>query len=474
MSSASINLAFTFRNNVNYPVQIDVLGSPVNLRDTSNAKREFRWDVTSFTFTNEDSLIIQYKSNSATNFLTFITTITTQSYQGIADALNGLGIGFFQYYVESGQDYIGTYNDNYIFGQINVYQASVINPFFFYGTGLNLGSNAVTLGTQNNGTILVGGYFTTYNGTSVNYLVRIFTDGTIDTSFTSALTAPLLFASISLGVQSDGKIYVGRDSILVRLNSDGSIDNTFSNYDFIGSNINDIAVQNDNKPILVGNSPALNNGIVRLTTSGTVDGTFNTGTGFDQVAFTVKIQPDGKILVGGNFLTYNGNLASHIVRLNTDGSIDATFNTGTGFNTFAGVFDIYILPSGKILVSGDFNSYNGNAVNSLIRLNSDGSIDNTFNSPSDNANINSIVVISNGNIFASCQNSTYNGVNVGYIAQLDSNGNLITSWNQGNSGFDFALTSQIVNSGIQENIVVVGLFTQFNTTSVNYIISLIP
>jgi uncharacterized delta-60 repeat protein len=468
MSSASVNLAFTFRNNVNYPVQIDVLGSPFNLRDTSNAKREFRWDVTSFTFTNEDSLIIQYKSNSATQFLTFLTTITTQSYQGIADALNGLGIGFFQYYVESGQDYIGTYNDNYVFGQINVYQASVINPLFFYGTGLNLTTAALALERQSDGKILVGGGFTTYNGTTVNGLTRLFQDGTIDTSFTSPFSG--VQPIFSLGLQSDDKIYATGSAGVRRLNTDGSFDVTFSNFIF-GGFVYGLTVQTDNKPILVGASGTYNN-IVRLTTSGAVDGTFNTGTGLDAEAYTVTTQSDGKILVGGQFTDYDGNTVGRIVRLNTNGGIDVTFNTGTGFNS--DVFDINVLPNGQILVGGLFSSYDGTAANALVRLNSNGTIDNTFYSPSDNPDVNSITVISNGNIFVGNAVSTYDGVNVGYIAQLDSNGNPITSWNQGQAGFNAAVDEEIAIISTQEAIVVLGTFTQFNTTPANYIISLIP
>ena len=261
MSSANLNLSFTFRNNVNYPVEINVLGSPVNLRDTSNATREFRWNVTSFVFTNEDSLIVQYKLNSATQFSIFVTTITTQTYQGIADTLNGLGIGFFQYYVESGQDYIGTYNDNYVFGQINVYQASVINPFFFYGTGLNLTTAALALERQSDGKILVGGGFTTYNGTTVNGLTRLFQDGTIDTSFTSPFSG--VQPIFSLGLQSDGKIYATGSAGVRRLNTDGSFDNTFSSFSFAGF-VYGLTVQTDNKPILVGASGTYNNIVVRV------------------------------------------------------------------------------------------------------------------------------------------------------------------------------------------------------------------
>jgi hypothetical protein len=60
-----------------------------------------------------------------------------------------------------------------------------------------------------------------------------------------------------------------------------------------------------------------------------------------------------------------------IVRLNNDGSIDNTFNTGTGFNgtTFSGLID-----DGKILVVGGFFEYNGQTNRQIAKLNSDGSM----------------------------------------------------------------------------------------------------
>ena len=90
----------------------------------------------------------------------------------------------------------------------------------------------------------------------------------------------------------------------------------------------------------------------------------------------MAIQSDGKILVGGTFFTYNGVSANRVIRLNSDGSVDNTFVTGTGFNNY--VLSIVIQSDGKILVGGGFTAYNGVSANRIIRLNSDGSIDNTF------------------------------------------------------------------------------------------------
>ncbi len=77
---------------------------------------------------------------------------------------------------------------------------------------------------------------------------------------------------------------------------------------------------------------------------------------------------DGKILVGGRFTSYNGVATGHVVRVNIDGSLDATFNTGTWLNDAnSAVFSVVVRADGKIIIDG------------AARANSDGSLDMTFN-----------------------------------------------------------------------------------------------
>jgi hypothetical protein len=66
-----------------------------------------------------------------------------------------------------------------------------------------------------------------------------------------------------------------------------------------------------------------------LNSDGSVDNTFSIGTGFNNTVWVIKVQTDGKILVGGNYTQYNGNPHSNLIRLNSDGSVDNSFNTGT-------------------------------------------------------------------------------------------------------------------------------------------------
>jgi uncharacterized delta-60 repeat protein len=248
------------------------------------------------------------------------------------------------------------------------------------GSGFN-GTYLSDMVLQPDQKLLVSGIFTEYSGSSVDNLIRLNTDGTRDTTFT--LPPTLLSTSVYEGIslQSDGKIILGVDPTygVIRLNTNGTFDNTF----FSGLTNNSVQVtkvQSDEKIIVGGNFTTYSgqsyNKIVRLNSNGTIDNTFVIGSGFDLNIFDIDIQSDGKILVAGSFTTYSGQSYNNLIRLNTDGSIDTTFVIGTGFNN--SVTDVNVLPDGKILCGGRYSNYNGTLANDIIRLNSDGSIDNTF------------------------------------------------------------------------------------------------
>jgi uncharacterized delta-60 repeat protein len=142
------------------------------------------------------------------------------------------------------------------------------------------------------------------------------------------------------------------------------------------------AVQADGRLIIGGEFTAVNTvpllHLARMTTEGQVDHTFNIGTGTDAAVTAIAIQPtDGKAIIGGPFTSYSGVLRGGLARLNTDGSLDSSFNPGLGANS--PVNAIAVLADGKILVGGEFTSFNGNPANYLVRLNTDGSLDTTFN-----------------------------------------------------------------------------------------------
>lgn len=166
----------------------------------------------------------------------------------------------------------------------------------------------------------------------------------------------------------------------------GSIDPTFNPGDLgfgfgDGPNaVNRIVVQPDGN-ILLGGCTDYNGvacgGVVRIAPDGTLDGTFITGGGANGPVWDLALQPDGKIIIGGNFTSYNGIGRNRIARLNTDGSLDVTFDAGAGPN--GGVEHLVLQPDGKVLVAGAFTECSGTAAQQLCRLVPNGALDPSFN-----------------------------------------------------------------------------------------------
>src|SRR5690606_5983324 len=103
---------------------------------------------------------------------------------------------------------------------------------------------------------------------------------------------------------------------------------------------------------------------------------FGNGSGTNAAILKSVVQPDGKMIVSGLFTLYNGANRNRVARLNADGSLDATFNPGSGANSQ--VTSISLQSDGKIILGGSFTSFNGSVANRIVRLNSDGSIDGSF------------------------------------------------------------------------------------------------
>lgn len=254
-------------------------------------------------------------------------------------------------------------------------------------------SGVYKIKVQSDGKILIGGNFVGYNGTQVNNIARLNSDGSLDSSFnTGSGTNGAVFA---LTLQPDGKILIGGnfDSYngtavngIARLNSDGSLDNSFRSPDWANQDVQIILVQPDGK-ILMGGflntthvAPEVGN-FARLNSDGSLDTTFNNaGRGANYSVSTGLLQPDGKILIGGFFTTYNGNPIGRLARLNSDGTLDTTFNTGSGASRE--IFSMALQPNNQILIAGFIEKYNGITVNSIARLNPDGSLDTAFNQDS--------------------------------------------------------------------------------------------
>jgi uncharacterized delta-60 repeat protein/M6 family metalloprotease-like protein len=259
------------------------------------------------------------------------------------------------------------------------------------------------LARQPDGRIIAVGNFTTFNGTASNRIVRLLPDGSVDSSFNPGTGANGTVYAVLL--QPDGKIIIGGEftsyngtarQILARLNSDGSLDTGFTGPAFVSGfwSVHSLALQSDGK-LLVGGifylsaSQPFKSGICRVLTTGALDPAFNGitngahGSGSTltlKYIYKIVVQPDGKILIGGDFTAFNGttNLRGGVARLTTTGSLDGTFTGPTTISTSGAVKTILFQPDGSMLIGGSFTTLNGTASNHLARISSTGAVDAAF------------------------------------------------------------------------------------------------
>ena len=154
-----------------------------------------------------------------------------------------------------------------------------------------------------------------------------------------------------------------------------------------------------------------------MTSAGALDTSFYAGAISDGFINTLAIQGDGRLLAGGTF-TMVGGTTRHIIRLNTDGSLDAGFNPGLDANDY--VSSIAIEASGQILVVGAFTQFDIYSINRIVRLNVDGSVDNSINFGTGADNFISTVALQNldGTIYVGGAFTQFNGAPHSAIAKL--------------------------------------------------------
>jgi len=349
------------------------------------------------------------------------------------------------------------------------------------GTGFDYFVYALAI--QSNGKIIVGGAFTTYDSVAAEYIARLNTDGTIDTSFDSDPGFDTVVRALS--IQSSGQIIVGGDfgtydgnisDQIARLNSDGTFDKDFSNIE-ADEEVNIVKIQPADDFILLGGGFSTYDGnssyyIVRLDTLGKYDTTFVTGDGFNGVVNSIDLDPSNNIYLGGNFTQYDGITQSRIVKLGTNGAIDGTFesNSGTGFDRE--VYSVVYTPStGLIYVGGNFTEYNGSSSNKIISLNTDGTIYTSLNVGTGcNGDVRAIAVPGDANVIIGGDFTDYDGNSYNRIVKLQySTGAVDTSFVVG-SGFDGVVKTIEVQQ--DDKILVGGDFTSYNGRKCNGIVRL--
>lgn len=235
-----------------------------------------------------------------------------------------------------------------------LYPEGFLDDEFDIGTGPN--GEVRALAVLADGGILVGGAFTQFGGQPRRGLARLHADGSLDAGFLAAPIAGISVMEVeALVPQPDGKVLVGG---LIRTASSGQI--------FAGG---------------------LSSGVLRLNADGTVDTSFDIGAGAHELGNTavpmrvqaLALQSDGKVLVGGEFTGFRGVNARRLARLETNGQLDAGFQTAVGANgPDSTVFGLLVQADGRLVVSGQFSQIGGVSRANLARLLPGGGVDSGF------------------------------------------------------------------------------------------------
>lgn len=262
-----------------------------------------------------------------------------------------------------------------------------------------------TCAVQGDKLILLGGDFYSYNGVKKLGIVRLKEDGSIDPNF-NPIELNTYYRSVPTKVliQPNGQILLlgyfsptssGGQKNLIRLNANGTIDPSFTmgyitgsaNYFNISTSLysalSRMVLQPDNSIVVVGAFTKYNGtnvkSIVRLLPNGQIDLAFNTTVGVERAINSVVIEPSSnKILIGGEFTTFGGSPVKKLIRLTTSGNLDATFNIGSGTigmlpspSCFYCSNQIKVLKKqsdGKVIVGGDFISFNAITAGNITRI----------------------------------------------------------------------------------------------------------
>ena len=261
--------------------------------------------------------------------------------------------------------------------------ATAVSALAESGSGMRVLPDGTTLvWTQNPQRVESGGVF----------FKRLSVSGALDNTFIGLSTTGALFGALFrdatntitsgtigdfniLGRYTDGRIIaaatkgpypqnaVAMNYTLLRLNADGTIDNTFT-------------------------APSEARNTTQFGTFSAVSGNPYTATVGQGSPFSgVLPQADGSVIVFGSFTSLGGQPAAGIARLTSSGSVDSTFSVGTGAELrnlpgrIAQVKSITPDADGRYWVSGMFDTFGGKSAAGLTRLNADGTVDNGFSSP---------------------------------------------------------------------------------------------
>jgi len=237
---------------------------------------------------------------------------------------------------------------------------------------------------------LIGGDFTQFDNATRTGLALMNSIGSVITPLSGSADAQLNGVPLAMAALPSGEIVIAGEftsaynagaGYVIRTNGDASQRSPFANFSAdANATVRALAVQPDGKIFIGGDFSQVGGvnraGIARLNTDGTLDATFNALLSGGAVVRAIALQRDGKVVIGGTFSSASGTLRNHLVRVNGAGGVlDTTFDP----NPNGRIDTLLLQPDGDILVGGEFTTLGATSRIRVARLNSDGSVDSGFN-----------------------------------------------------------------------------------------------
>ncbi|MSU25043.1 MAG: hypothetical protein EXS32_14645 [Opitutus sp.] len=315
----------------------------------------------------------------------------------------------------------------------------------------NTNGNVVAIAVQPDGKILLAGAFNTVTP-EADLTVTTTTAPTVtsDKAGSSSKTAGNITTTTSISLADNVTTTVVNSSSpamarnnLARFNADGTLDTAFD--PSINAQVSALLVQADGKILIGGLFTQLRahnatttdarNWLARFNADGTLDTAYNPNP--DNAVLALALQADGRVLVGGQFTTFTPNAATtytvrkYTARLNTDGTVEPSFNLDLNEINGNRVDSLLVQPDGKALVGGGFISLQpvGSAArvrrNHYARINADGTLDNVFQpgaGGSAGAQINALALQSDFRLLVAGAFTNLAGTTTTNIARLNAEG----------------------------------------------------
>ncbi|MGC2237245.1 MAG: FG-GAP-like repeat-containing protein [Pyrinomonadaceae bacterium] len=276
-----------------------------------------------------------------------------------------------------------------------------------------------------------------YDGAIFNALKRLNNDGSIDNQ--------IFPFSGSIRMLPDGKLAVFTQTNLRRLNTDFTFDNTFTTVQAFNGFILDLIVQADGRIVIAGFFLQVNDAsrkfLARINTDGGVDTNYHANAfGPNNSITKLVLMPGGKILAGGPFIEFNHVSKIGLALLNTNGTLDESFTMG-GKTPSEAIKDVDVQADGKIVLTLLLSPASGAGFSRVIRLNADGSLDNSFAGVvlGDFAKADKTLVLPDDKFFVGGDFTYANGQNYKYLVKFNADGTLDTSFRQ--TVFDYRITA---------------------------------